>query len=308
MNRRKVWVLVLYLGLVLLAVGAIVVMRNVNQFRSVERHAFRESCRLRTVAFEEHAEHGIIRKQLDSLEASAQMLLLGDGMYIDVVAQGEMLLSDRDEGQRAIQPIPDNGDASLGRTLVVDLPNGDIEVRTPIILTGYPDSPFGDIRIGFSGDYANSKIRAHMLRTAGLGLSCWVAAMAIVTVAMWMLQRRGGSGPEDNPILCCGTLLVDTLACRVSLDGAMLELTPKLYELLLMFIRHEGEILSDQDLLDAVWTGSAYAASPDVKQHIYLLRRALGEGHPDPKCVIVNVKGFGYRLDPPTNEFDLKAD
>jgi DNA-binding winged helix-turn-helix (wHTH) protein len=36
------------------------------------------------------------------------------------------------------------------------------------------------------------------------------------------------------------------------------------------------------------------------------LRRALAEIHPDPKQVIVNVKGFGYRFDPPSSE-DLRA-
>ena len=82
------------------------------------------------------------------------------------------------------------------------------------------------------------------------------------------------------------------------MNGVVLDLTPKLYDLLVAFVRNSGSILSDGDILDIVWPDSTYAASPDVKQHIYLLRRKLEDAHPDPKCVIVNVKGFGYRLDP----------
>ncbi|MBU1050488.1 helix-turn-helix domain-containing protein, partial [Candidatus Bipolaricaulota bacterium] len=67
-------------------------------------------------------------------------------------------------------------------------------------------------------------------------------------------------------------------------------------------------ILSDQDILDAVWPDSTYAASPDVKQHVYLLRQKLAVAHADPKSVIVNEKGFGYRLEPPTNESELSVD
>lgn len=308
MNRRKIWVLVLCLGLLLLAVGAVVVIRSVTQFRSVERNAFRESCRRRVITFEEFAEHWIIRDQLDSLRASAKILLLGDGLYIDVVVQGESLLSDRDEGLRTLPRALDSDDASLGRTIVDDLPGGDIEVRTPIILTGYPDSPFGVIRVGFSGEYANSQISRHALQTAGIGLGIWAAAMAAVALATWMANRLCRSDMKDASILRCGTLEIDTQTCQAQLNGAVLDLTPKLYDLLLLFVRNPGSILSDGDILDIVWPDSTYAASADVKQHIYLLRLKLEDAHPDPKCIIVNVKGFGYRLDPPTNEPGLKID
>jgi len=259
------------------------------------------------IAFEEFAEHWIIRDQLDSLRASAKILLLGDGLYIDVVVQGESLLSNRDEGLRALPHVLDSDAAALGRTIVADLPGGDIEVRTPIILTGYPVSPFGVIRIGFSGDYANSKIRGYALQTAGIAVGIWAVVMVAVGLAMWKANRSRKADAGDASILRCGTLEIDIQACQVQLNGVALDLTPKLYDLLVMLVRNPGSILSDQDILDAVWPDSTYAASPDVKQHIYLLRRKLEDAHPDPKCVIVNVKGFGYRFDPPTNEGGLSA-
>ena len=298
--------LFLCLGFLLLVVGAVMVPRDVTQFRSSVREALRTSCRRQVIAFEEFAEHWIIRDQLDSLRASAKILLLGDGLYIDVVVQGESLLSDRDEGVGPLPHVLDSDDATY-RTFVDDLPGGDVEVRTPIILTGYPDSPFGVIRIGFSGDYANSKIRGYALQRAGIGLGVWVVVMAAVALAMWKANRSRKADAGDASILRCGTLDIDTQACRAQLNGVVLDLTPKLYDLLVLFVRNPGSILSDQDILGAVWPDSTYAASPDVKQHIYLLRRKLDDAHPHPKCVIVNVKGFGYRFDPPTNEDGLSA-
>jgi len=124
-------------------------------------------------------------------------------------------------------------------------------------------------------------------------------------LAVWGVNRSRRQAPTDEAILRCGTLEIDTQACQVQLNGVVIDLTPKLYDLLLVFVRTPGSILSDDDLLEAVWPNSTYAASPDAKQHIYLLRQKLAAAHSDPKRVIVNVKGFGYRLDPPADEPEL---
>jgi len=256
----------------------------------------------RAITFEGLAEHWIVRDELDSLEASAQLLLMGTGLYVDVVVQEQLLYSAQDEDLSGMLFRDDEDfDSTFMKTETVDLVHGAVEVRTPLILTGYPDSSIGLIRLGFSGDYSNSKVRGYALLRAGIGFGAWLVVMLAAVGIRWRWRSRPDS------VLNCGTLRIDTRCCQVWLNGVLIELPPKLYELLLLFARTTPEILSDQDILDAVWADSTYAASSDVKQHIYLLRQKLGTACADPKRIIVNVKGFGYRLDAPTNESRLSV-
>ena len=105
---------------------------------------------------------------------------------------------------------------------------------------------------------------------------------------------------ETDGIICCGMLEIDTEACVATLNDKDLDLTPKMFEVLTFLARHEGKTFSDNDLVSALWTEAPYAASGDVKQCIYMLRRRLNVACADPKRIIVNVKGFGYRLEAPT--------
>jgi DNA-binding winged helix-turn-helix (wHTH) protein len=306
MRARVKWIAYAAAGLLLLAVGAVIVTWHVGNYASSVRKAFRDSCRRQATTLEVFAEDWIVRDQLDGLRGALTLLLMGDGLYADVIFRGENLLSLQDTGlDRAPSPL-DATEPPPDATTVRDLSGGSIEVRTPIILEGYPGIPAGMLRLAYSGDYANAQIHRFLLRTAGLALAAWSGLMALAGLVVWRFGQ-GATAIEEGSVAHAGALAIDLQTCRATLGRHELSLTPKLYELLLLFVQRQGEILSDQDLLDAIWRDSPYAASPDVKQHIYLLRRALGEIHSDPKQVIVNVKGFGYRLDPPSIE-DLKAD
>jgi len=89
-------------------------------------------------------------------------------------------------------------------------------------------------------------------------------------------------------------LQIDTLLCEVRLNDQAIELTPKLYDLLLLFDRNPGVILTDEDILGAIWPESTYAASPDVKQCVYMLRRKLRAAHPDPKRIIFRGQSLSF--------------
>ncbi len=295
------------LGLLLFAVGIALVTFHVGRYRAFVRESFRDSCRRQIVMLETFAEEWIVRDQLDSLRASLSLFLLGDGLYAEVVFRGQTLISLQDDELRMPPSSLDPTSAPPSATIIRDLGGGDIEVQTPIILSGYPGIPLGWLRLGYSGDYANAQIHGALLRTSGLAAGTWLGWMGATALALIWWGRRAAVFAEEDPCLRYGALVIDPRTCHVALGGEEVALTPKLYEVLLLLARHRGEIVSDQDLLDAIWADSPYAASPDVKQHIYLLRRALAEIHPDPKQVIVNVKGFGYRLDPPSRE-DLRAD
>ena len=76
-------------------------------------------------------------------------------------------------------------------------------------------------------------------------------------------------------------------------------LTPKQFALLSLLAASPGRVFSDEEIIDAVWPASAYADGKDVKQYVYLLRRRLSQTGGEGSEIIVNVPGFGYRLEPP---------
>ncbi len=306
MNRRTASLLILCLGLASLVACTVFVIRDVSAYQQLVRNDFRASCRRRTITFETFAEQWIVHDQLDSLENATRFLVMGDGLYVDISVQGEQLLLERDE-DRSIPEWPTD-ELAPGTMIVNDLEDGGVEVAVPIVRSGYPDHVYGLLRIGYSGHYAVALVRGRAWKTAGTGFGVWLAVIAAVILAAWIAGRLRREDQKNPSILRCGTLEIDVQACRTTLNGVVLDLTPKLYELLLLFVKTQGAILSDQDILDAVWPDSTYAASPDVKQHVYLLRQKLAVAHADPKSVIVNEKGFGYRLEPPTNESELSVD
>ena len=303
---RNRWALSIVVGLLLFAVAVAVILQDGGRYRDGVRQAFQASCTHRVAAFEGFAEDWIIRDDVRSLESAAELLILGSGLYVDAVSRGEVLVNSRREDS---QPAPvDPAAIPPQRTVVEHLPEGDIEVRAPIVLTGYPDTPIGFLRIAFSGDYASEQIRRHTIIASGIGLASWLAAFSVVLAfAVQRGRKPWPCVPGSESIVCCGGLEIDTRTCDVRLNGESLDLTPKLYDLLLVFARDPGTVFSDDDLLRSVWPDSTYAASADVKQHIYLLRRKLGSVHPDPKTLLETVKGFGYRLVPSANEEELSG-
>ncbi len=283
------------------------VLECVDQYRSAVRTAFRTSCRRQAATLESFAEEWIVRGQLDGLRGALTLLLMGDGLYADAVFRGQTLINLQDEGLRMPPDPVDPGSAPPSATVLREFGAGNLEVQVPIILTGYPDTPVGWLRLGYSGEFANAQIHSVLLRTSGIAAAAWAGWIGAGALALSWWGRRERTLTEEDPCLRYGALTIDPRTCQVRLGDREVALTPKLYEILLLLAQREGELVSDQELLDTVWSDSLYAASPDVKQHIYLLRRALAEIHPDPKQVVVNVKGFGYRLDPSSTE-DLRID
>lgn len=88
---------------------------------------------------------------------------------------------------------------------------------------------------------------------------------------------------------------IDVLQHRVTLDGAVVKLTPKEFDVLALLARHAGRVVTHRQLLTAVW-GPAHA---DDLQYLRVvigqLRKKL-EGDPgDPERIETEL-GIGYRL------------
>ena len=97
--------------------------------------------------------------------------------------------------------------------------------------------------------------------------------------------------PEAG-ILKAGPITLDQERHLVTLDGSAVELTVKEYDLLFLFLRHVGRVLSRRFILDQVW-GHEFYDENNVEVYIRYLRRKLDDpGHE----LIETVRGVGYRL------------
>ena len=90
-----------------------------------------------------------------------------------------------------------------------------------------------------------------------------------------------------------GSLRVNWSAREVFLDDEMIDLSPLEFRLLESFIRHPGQALSNEQLLQLAWSDPLAISPERVKFVVMRLRRKLdwdGDGSP-----IETVRGFGYR-------------
>jgi DNA-binding winged helix-turn-helix (wHTH) protein len=76
--------------------------------------------------------------------------------------------------------------------------------------------------------------------------------------------------------------------------GEPVALTPKTFQILLVLVRHNQEVVTKDDLLKTVWP-STFVEEANLSRTIFMLRKALGES-PEDHRYILTVPGVGYRL------------
>lgn len=119
-------------------------------------------------------------------------------------------------------------------------------------------------------------------------------ALAELLARVRALSRRVGSGSSFSDELRFADLVLDVRAHRARRGSRPLELTNTEWRLLEVLLRHRGQVLSRQQLLDHVWSYEQAVQPALVDVYISYLRRKLNTaGQPD---LIETVRGVGYRL------------
>jgi len=106
------------------------------------------------------------------------------------------------------------------------------------------------------------------------------------------LGRRGHGSRRPEPKLVVGPITLDETARRVTLDGRRIDLSPREFSLLECFLRHPGQTLSRDQLLDQAWPFSVAVTPNAVDAYIHYLREKLGVAG----RMIETVRGVGYRM------------
>lgn len=107
------------------------------------------------------------------------------------------------------------------------------------------------------------------------------------------LLRRSQHRPQE--VLQIADLEVDCLRHKAARAGQRLDLTPKEFALLSLFIRRKGELLSRTMIAEQVWDMSFDSDTNVVDVAVRRLRRKMDD--PFPKKLIHTLRGVGYVME-----------
>ena len=111
---------------------------------------------------------------------------------------------------------------------------------------------------------------------------------------MRALSRRVDQ-PQSSK-LEAGDLHVDLLSRRVRRGEKQVELSSREFALLEYFMRHQGQVLSRQQILSAIWDYAFDPGSNVVDVYVRSLRHKIDR--PTEPSMITTIRGAGYRFDP----------
>ena len=105
-----------------------------------------------------------------------------------------------------------------------------------------------------------------------------------------VLRRRQ---PDQAAVVRAGPLELDRNTRRVCRAGQGVELTAREFDLLAYLMEHQGEVLTRDRLLNAVWGLAFYGDENNLDVYVHYLRLKLGDTD---RLLIQTVRGVGYRL------------
>ncbi len=108
---------------------------------------------------------------------------------------------------------------------------------------------------------------------------------------------RRGVEPDHAPAaLEAGPVRMDVERHVVTVNGEQQRLPLKEFELLEMFLRNAGRVLTRGQLIDRVWGSDYVGDTKTLDVHVKRLRAKL-EPNPSEPRFLVTVRGLGYKLD-----------
>jgi two-component system response regulator RegX3 len=108
---------------------------------------------------------------------------------------------------------------------------------------------------------------------------------------------RRGVEPDHSPAaLEAGPVRMDVERHVVTVNGEQQRLPLKEFELLEMFLRNAGRVLTRGQLIDRVWGSDYVGDTKTLDVHVKRLRAKL-EPNPSEPRFLVTVRGLGYKLD-----------
>ena len=100
----------------------------------------------------------------------------------------------------------------------------------------------------------------------------------------------------ENGIHVVAGIKLDIGKHQVTINGEVVALPLKEFELLEFLMRNAGRVLTRSQLIDRVWGGDYYGDTKTLDVHIKRLRAKIEEDPANPK-IIHTIRGLGYKLE-----------
>lgn len=114
----------------------------------------------------------------------------------------------------------------------------------------------------------------------------------ILVARVEAVLRRSNSMMEDTA-KDIGGIIIDKAAHLVKVDGSVVDLSFKEFELLTYFVKNQGIALSREKILNNVWNYDYFGDARTIDTHVKKLRNKLG----DKGNYIKTIWGMGYKFE-----------
>lgn len=188
----------------------------------------------------------------------------------------------------------------------------------PAVPTALLDTePCDVVMLDARKDLAGSRSLTQLLRATGLSVplililteggmaavsATWAAddivldsaGPAEVEARLRLAQAHAAATDEEAPAeIRAAGVVIDENSYTARVNGAVLNLTYKEFELLKYLAQHPGRVFTRAQLLNEVWGYDYYGGTRTVDVHVRRLRAKLGSDHEN---LIGTVRNVGYRL------------
>jgi len=121
-------------------------------------------------------------------------------------------------------------------------------------------------------------------------------SMMELVARIHVLLRRPAT--TIGPVVQIDDLEANLEMFTVKRSGVNIRLSAREYELLAYLSRHQGQVLSKEQIVSHVWDGDSSIVMNTVEVYMGHLRRKIDRAFPDRPQLIHTIHGFGYKLAP----------
>ena len=107
---------------------------------------------------------------------------------------------------------------------------------------------------------------------------------------------RRNNMDEQNSLIVCNDLQIDLIARTVKRDDKLIKLTSTEYNLISLFAKNEGRVLTHQFILKEVWGLGYQSETQYLRVFVASLRKKVEENPNNPKHIMTE-SGVGYRFE-----------
>ncbi len=110
------------------------------------------------------------------------------------------------------------------------------------------------------------------------------------------LRRHSEPGESDSDVLEVGPVALDLSRHEVRVDGHLVSMPLKEFELLALLLANAGRVLTRDVLIDRIWGPNYFGDTKTLDVHVKRVRAKI-EDDPSTPQRIVTVRGVGYRYE-----------